>query len=513
MKPGHEDGSVILEMQEIPSGTHSDNGREFNINPLPNYHTFEPSDLANTAIYNVSPASLTTWLTRYLPSPSSLTRYLPSWSTVAYGTAAFATTLPFLPYVLTKTPASLGADWWAGLDLNTQLYLIGSSAIFLAVGTGTRFSYYQHMVASLKKIAGSFCTNSGNFLSNSTIMLISTISAMPSGAMGYYAASWAPQALSGLSALSSFCMTSAVRLVFLPNFFTMIKDKFNEDRQFQKQIITQLSLINKQHPSALAWIGPADQTFDDELIQDKLGQFYQQLLDQPDLLAPFCSTRLSEFVTFLTTTGTGAWLSTAFFIFCSQAGYDGFKLICQLLLDNCPMDELHYAAKLAIAITPGITAGIVAFMSGYEFPDHIIGNVFVHVKQKPVDLLKTLLITGCCALTALALKNAATSLASHPNLFNLTPNGTDPWEYLYYALYVYGNYGTGMVLDLTACTKLLGLTENTHPTSADTMITWLEKNSLPPETLSALKKHSFFNHRSDTPNSPKNELIIAPTLP
>ncbi|AUH74006.1 hypothetical protein CAB17_15030 [Legionella sainthelensi] len=177
------------------------------------------------------------------------------------------------------------------------------------------------------------------------------------------------------------------------------------------------------------------------------------------------------------------------------------------------MDELHYAAKLAIAITPGITAGIVAFMSGYEFPDHIIGNVFVHVKQKPVDLLKTLLITGCCALTALALKNAATSIASHPNLFSLTPNGTDPWEHLYYAIYVYGNYGTGMVLDLTACTKLLGLTQNTHPTSADTMITWLEQNSLPPETLSALKKHSFFNQRSDTPNSPKNELIIAPTLP
>lgn len=170
------------------------------------------------------------------------------------------------------------------------------------------------------------------------------------------------------------------------------------------------------------------------------------------------------------------------------------------------MDELHYVAKLTIAITPGITAAIVAFMSGYEFPDHIVGHVFTHVKQKPVDLLKTLLITGCCALTALALKNAAASLAAHPNLFNLAPNSTDPWEYLYYALYVYGNYGVGMVLDLTACTKLLGLTQNIHPTSADNMISWLEQNPLTSETMIALKQNGFFNHRGDKPTFPRNEL-------
>ncbi|KTD06388.1 hypothetical protein Lgra_3165 [Legionella gratiana] len=510
MNPRHEDNSVVLEMQAISRETHSAYERESSVTSLPNYHTFEPTDFANAILSNTH--SFTALLTRYLPSPSSLTRYFPSWSTLAYGSAAFVTTLPFLPYVLTKTPASLGADWWAGMDLNTQLYLIGSAAIFLAVGTGTRFNYYQHMMESLKKIAGSFCISVSNFLSNSTIMLISTISAIPSGAMGYYAASWAPQALSSFSALSSFCMTSAVRLVFLPNFFTLIKNKFDEDRQFQKQIIAQLSLINKQHPDALTWIGPADQTFDEALIQNKLEQFYQQLVEHPDLLAPFCSTRLSEFMTFLTTTSTGAWLSAAFFIFCSQAGYDGFKLICQLLLDNCSIDELHYAAKLAIAIIPGITAGMVAFMSGFEFPDHVVGNAFAHIKQKPVDLLKALLLIGCCSITALGLKNAAESLAAHPNLFNLAPNGTDPWEYLYYAFYVYGNYGTGIVLDLTACTKLLGLIQNIYPTSADNMVTWLEQNSLSHEAISALKQHGFFNHREGV-SPPRNELTIEPTLP
>lgn len=245
-----------------------------------------------------------------------------------------------------------------------------------------------------------------------------------------------------------------------------------------------------------------------------LSKIYDKAL-QIELINPetplFNKSSMMEVTTdnlkFLLATAIGGILSGAFFMFSSQAGYKGMTLICQSIFQNCQLDNLSYIYKLGIALTPGVTAAIVAFMSGFEFIEKIIGSVYLHLSQKPSDIFKVVLMMGCCLLTAMSLMNAATSIINGPNLFNLNTDPETLGQLIYLSLYIWGNYGVALALDMGACSKLLGLTDHSDPESTmNNMLTWMESNHLSHDALSGLRQHGFFNKIQ--PNLVKNDIPL-----
>ncbi|WP_052117509.1 hypothetical protein [Legionella norrlandica] len=486
-----------------------------------NYRTFDrptsiptsPNKTSWLKCYLPSP----NWITNCLPSSESIKKYVPSWSTLGYGSAAILATLPSLPYCFTSTPASISKEWWLSMSLEHQAFLVASSGIFLMVGTATRFKYFHSMMDNLRRIFANFCSSISGFAYNSSILLVSGISATPSAALGYYGSIWAGKIIASSAAFSNFIMTAALRIVFIPNFITSMVNLINKDRRFQKQMLSQLKHLK---PDDLEEFNQSllkqcsEEGINEDVVNAMLEKIYNKAfqieLEHPEK-SLFNQPSMMEITTdnlkLLFATAIGGILSGAFFIFISQSGYKGTELICQSISQNCELDNLSYIYKLGISITPGITAAIVAFMSGFEFVEKIIGSIYRHLTQKPSDIIKVVLMIGCCLLTAMSLMNAAKSIASGPNLFDLTANPDTLGQLIYLTLYIWGNYGVAFALDMGACSKLLGLTDHSDPIpTMNNLITWMESNPLSHDTLVGLRQHGFFTKASVNPA--KNDIPL-----
>lgn len=115
------------------------------------YNTFNTPTSSRNYFGRLKQYASTLNLTNYLPASDTLKSYVPSWSSVAYGSAAILTTLPFLPYCFTSRPQAISEEWWDSKSRTDKWFLIINAIIFMSIGTGTRTRYYHEMVDNLKK--------------------------------------------------------------------------------------------------------------------------------------------------------------------------------------------------------------------------------------------------------------------------------------------------------------------------------------------------------------------------
>ncbi|KTD51666.1 hypothetical protein Lqui_0510 [Legionella quinlivanii] len=466
------------------------------------YNTFNTPTSSRNYFGRLKQYASTLNLTNCLPASDTLKSYVPSWSSVAYGSAAILTTLPFLPYCFTSRPQAISEEWWDSKSRTDKWFLIINAIIFMSIGTGTRTRYYHEMVDNLKKILGSYFGSLSGFSYRTAILLISAISAMPAAALGYFGAIWAGTIAAIFSSLSSFANTCALRIVFIPNFIQTIKNWFDEDRIFQKELAYQLSCIKPESLSAInSWITEefSNKELDEQLVKIIVKRIYQQELAVLDVgeshfYKPGVLARAMDCFKSCIPAGVSGFFSISFFLLISQAGFDGFKLFCQALSERCTVDDLKYIVKLSVSFIPGLTAAIVAFMSSNNFFQQIIKDVYRHISNKPRDVIKVLVIAGCCLITAVALYNAAKSIADKPNLYQIKTEAETFEQLMYLHSFLTGNYSVGLILDLGACLKLAGLTETQNNTpDVKAVVHWLNRKELSSASVSNIREHGFFS--------------------
>lgn len=466
------------------------------------YATFDTPSSSNSYFGGLKRYVSTLNLSSYLPSSNTLKSYAPSWSSIAYGSAAVLTTLPFLPYCLTSRPEAISEEWWDSKLKSDKWFLIINALIFMGIGTATRTRYYHEMVDNLKKILGGYFDSLSGFFYRTAILLISALSAMPAAALGYFGAIWAGSNAALFSSLSSFANTCALRIVFIPNFIQTIKNWFDEDRIFQKELAYQLSHLKPESASTINnWLTEefTNQQLDEQLVKIIIKRIFQEELALSDIgeshfYKPGIIARAIDCFKSCTPTGVSGFFSISFFLLISQAGFDGFKLFCQALNERCTVEDLKYIVKLSIAFIPGLTAAIVAFMSSNNFFRQILKDVYAHVSNKPREVIKVLVIAGCCLITAGALYNAAKSIADKPNLYQIKTDTETLGQLMYLYSFLTGNYSVGLILDLGACLKLAGLTETQNSTpDVKAVVHWLNRKELSYASVSTIRQHGFFS--------------------
>ena len=434
----------------------------------------------------------TSWWNDYLPA-KSWKEYLPSPTNVAYFVSSMVLTIPFLPYTLTPTPAIdlINDTWWSSLTPLYQTFLIGSALVYLIEGSATRYKYLQIVVDNLKNILGNGFGSVSSALLNSMTIIVAGVAAIPVGTLGYFGTKWAGQTIAMMSGALNFLMTWAMRMVFLPNFFSQLMGLFDGNKQFQKKLINYMHSLK---PEESRIINHRLLTIDQSMINEQMihDQFIQ-IFDKAERQSLFVKNNVFDLIRKGFAVSGSMLVGAALSLFLSQAGYEGAKLLCFAITTDCSIEHWAYIAKLALIFIPGFTAAVVGFMPTFELIDETLVDVFRHIKQKPRDILKVLLIVGVCGLTAMSIQNAAIGMANKANLFALTPDGKTLIEKIYYSLYRFGNYGAGIALELGVCLKMLGLNDEVATTATvDKSIHWLRKNPLSEKSIQSLKEHSFF---------------------
>jgi hypothetical protein len=175
----------------------------------------------------------------------------------------------------------------------------------------------------------------------------------------------------------------------------------------------------------------------------------------------------------------GGYVGAATCIMYAQYGYDGFRILFQNFAD---FNNLPQEAKLAIGLFVSTSSAVVGLMTALEIIK-TIQFAILYMKQDPKkNIAKVIFLTAVCGTSTMSLGGAVNAMTNKPNLFNITTDSASSYFLLT------GNCAFGMVLNTSAILGLLTKYDATHANAGS----WLNKNKLSNETISALRKHSHF---------------------
>jgi hypothetical protein len=281
------------------------------------------------------------------------------------------------------------------------------------------------------------------------------------------------------------------------------KNFFDSNHQFQKQMIDELKRIQPEHITALENMlkSAIDQgrSFDEELVKECLHMIYDKADHANDAEEQTHQQAISIFkpktncdkITWISKTAIdvsfGVLIGGSFFVFFSQNGYTGLKIIVNKINDHVTLEDISYSAKMAIAALTGASSGVLGFLCGTSFTS-VVNLANDYAQNNLMNKIKVVLAGGGCAFSSASLAGAVKAMTDHPNLYNIS-TFTFPGMTL-----IAGNWMLGTLFDIKPILNLLSKNNPSHYN----MINWLENNKLSDASLAALRNHGYFKQAAET---------------
>ncbi|GEM_PF-4379716 len=440
------------------------------------------------------------------PPPTLGSRLLSCWqysqSWILY-IASFVTTLPVSIYAFTYpsgiNPENITLGWWSQLPMSIKILSLTLATISLGIGTLMRIDRIPKLLSKMKDIFLNYCPSAAGFIKNNFIVFLSGVAAIAALALGYYGFIWSGQFIAMSIGVINFLLTFGFRIDSMTSMLADIRNLFDKDYQFQQAIINQLRYLKPEQVAAFDQFLKTEiasgHAIDEAVINRLLLHIYdsasavsleegtntrhhQILLNPPRQL-----DKIKNWIRKMVDFGLGTAIGTAFFIFFAQNGYDGMKISCLTIFENCTIDDLPYPAQMALAVVTGMSSGILGFIAGKEL-SNTVALAIDYMKQSCTNKVKTILVVSGSGVSAISMAGAVKALTDKSNLFGITTNSING------KLLLAGNWMLAASYDLNAI--MSHLTKN--EVSFNHAIRWLEINKLSSNTLKGLRQHGYFSH-------------------
>ncbi|MBX3709354.1 MAG: hypothetical protein KIT56_03785 [Gammaproteobacteria bacterium] len=438
------------------------------------------------------------------PPPTLSTYLLAAWPSAKLALlyiSSFTTTLPVAVYALTFpfniSPELLTWELFSSAPTGIKVFAIALTSACLGIGTLVRIDYFPKMAKKLKEIFSHYCPSVPDFFTNNFILIMSGIAAVSALALGYYGFIWAGQVTAMFSAGINFLLTLGFRVISVASLINDVRNLFDQNCQFQKAIVNELKRIKPEHVETFENLLKAEvvmgKQIDEAVVRQCLLKIYDKASDidledneNSNTLVIFNPPRQLDYIKRIThkiiDLGLGVLIGSTFFVFYAQNGFDGMKIIFQYPSKNINLDNWPYGAQMTIATLTGISSGILGFLAGMEL-SHTIILAADYMKNNALNAGKVILVGAGCGLSATSLASAAKVITDKANLFGITTKSVSG------VVMIAGNWMLASSFDFSAVMSLLTKKHATY----HNMTYWLERNQLSSETLSALRKHSYFN--------------------
>lgn len=426
--------------------------------------------------------------------PPSHCAYLPYVKKVATWGLSIGTTISTAIYSLGfpshTQPANISWKWWYNLSKTTKLLSIGSAAINFTIGVMVRNAYFPKIAEYLSKEFALSTQSASHAAKNTLVMLLAIIAAIAGGALVYEGMIATGALSAGLNALGVMLITAGFRFVSLNALFEKIINLFDQDYQFQQNCIKHLKTLSQEHADEMNQLLQGKEV-NEETVREFLTTFYNHAFPETKTFSKNEIVTNTAGKTFDLTLGLA--LGAPYFLFCSQKGLDGIRIIAQYAAPAYSLQSLSLSTKMIISMIIGSSSGALAFLAGYDFRVLLL-DLYEDCKKHYIDILKILVILPATTISALSLTSAAQAVTASPNLFEITDDAA-------------GTLFTALLTLMAVCFDFKAIADYyilQHPEDQPAIkdvIHWMEKNKLPKETITGLKNNTFFAQQIQQPST------------
>lgn len=405
-------------------------------------------------------------------------------TTIKYGTAigtTLSTAIYSFGFPSHIAPSQISWQWWHSLSKVTKLLSITNASVNFIVGVLVRLAYFPKIADALRSEFHEAMKSPAQFSKNALIMLLAVIAAIAGGALVYESFIASGPIAASINALGTMIITAGFRFVSLTALFKKIINLFDKDYQFQQLCIKHLRTISEYDGNELT-----AHLKNVELNEDTVRHFLVTFYDhQHNVKNKFPTTSSAlNYVGKTTDILFGLSLGIPYFMFFTQKGLDGIKIILHHANPSASLNTLSTAVQLTIGGIIASSSGVLAFLSGYDFRTLIL-DLYETCKKHPLDIAKMLILIPATTISALSLTSAVEAMTSIPNVYHLTNDA-------------YGTLFTVMLTLMAVCFDLKAIADGyilEHPEDEleiKHVATWLEHNKLSSDSIVTLKNHSFF---------------------
>lgn len=427
---------------------------------------------------------------------------LPSAKSVITGIASVLTTLPVSIYAFTFPmgiiPEALTWELWASQSLSMKMLVIAFTTVSLGTGTLMRYQHIPSMATRIKEIFTSYCPDVPSFLKNNAIVFMSVMAALSSLALGYYGFLWGGQSIAISVSIVNFLITFGFRIETLTELINKIRSVIDQDQKFQNELINELKMLKAHHVAIFDSLLLEEMQNGNPLNEDIVRKCLLSLFDSARITNPYdpytptahiqlfnAPAAMDDIKFYLKKTidlGLGTLTGGAALILFTQYGFDGFKILVQLVSGYDGMDDLPYAARLSLGLLASASSGVLGFMAGSSITG-IANSALDYMQNSTANKIKVALITVCSGVSATSITSATNAMLEKPNLFDMTYHSAAGY-------YLIG--GSWLFAASFDASGIFGLATKHHASTANA-IQWLEKHKLSSQTISALNQHSYFS--------------------
>lgn len=412
------------------------------------------------------------------------------------------TALPMTAYATAfpsgKEVSALGTVWWESMSTGNKVFSIVTSCSALTTNTLTTAKYLYDSVYTLKNDLVLCCTQPSIMLKTSLYLLLATSAGLAAATLSYEAFIEHGKTLAICMAAFQLTSYTARRYAGSASFFNRIIKRFNEDAQFQEDIIDELNRINPEHLDRIKQVLNENQ--DTEINEENILHFLERIYDQAQELKhsenvvnlPFfkpvtMQAQAANITGCIFDFTTSATLACFYYMLNGQKGYDGVNLITKMITGEFQLGGINSIAKQGIAFLPGLASSLQVAANGLDIRTTYY-DVYQKIKECPILLSAALLLVSSSALAATAMVTASKGVTKHNNLFEIKQDS------IYGTLFVtftwMGNFCT--LNNMSFQQALLSSEDKT--VSLPNLVQYLKKHNLSKENIGLIKKHRFFSH-------------------
>ncbi len=347
------------------------------------------------------------YMLSWLPSWDYLYVKLPSKYKLLNAFLAITTSIPFIPYTMqlfTGThPKDFSFAWWNNLSLPEQSLTSFMSVLTFIIAAVVHYHYFP---STGKKIIEILSDWSGKVGVNTINIVLSVATMISAYGLGYDAMIPAGVLWAIVGGLINSGLFGAFRLVFIPAFINRVENIFDEDEACKEKCIEYLSQLNdKEEFNEFLKEKPLCKRTIKEVLIKLNGKLDEDGISS--LLKPYSLTqRIKHTSSYLLSITLGTALFTAYTLFNTQTGYRGMEVISELINDQYPIKSLSNVAKFAIGSPSGVSAGMLAFVLGYDAPK-VFHLTIEYIKQHPSRCINLFILGGIITAALLDLGGIA----------------------------------------------------------------------------------------------------------
>jgi len=423
-------------------------------------------------------------------------------SSIIFYPTSIVTALPSTMYAVMfpsgEKVSELSAAWWQSMSTSNKFFSAVTGFAALATNSLTNAKYLSDATYKIKNDLVLCYSDPLTFFKTNLYLLLAASAALSAATLSYDAFIELDLTLAICMALFQLLAYGARRYAGTSSFFERFYNTFNEDAQFQNELLEQLERIDTKHypliDQLLREMKETEITENNaailiQIIYNRALEIKKKNESEEDfnfsLFKPITAqTWLTNNIANIFDFTMSATLAYSYYMLNGQKGYDGINIITKMISGKNQLDGLNDSSKQLIAFLPGIASSMQVAINGLDFRT-IYFSVYKKIKERPILAINAMILIASSALAATAMATAAKGVISQNNLYNIN-EGT-----LYGSLFVTFNWLGNFCILGNASIQQAMLHEEAN-ISLNNLISYLKKRQLSKKNISLIKQHGFF---------------------